>query len=323
MTGKNGTNPGFASQPGIFKVNGTSHHYTGDRKTVFAFSCETGYKDVMNPRNAIITAACVISVLFLAVYIFFGFQVIFQVATGHHVSALDPTNLWWLFNIKISAVPGDWIWVLAASGLMVTSSVIGTFLLRSYYKQTSSPEIYFFLLFMAAVGSEAFRAGIIFISVSNGSQMFSSLLSRALYFSRLVETLYLFTASMFAVGIQYQRESRLVGIILLGSFTIAYFLPIDSTVLPASFLLPVSNSTGFSGVLLLLDLLILINYTVSFIQAQTQYSRQIILILSGVVIGRELVFFMAHPVTIILGLPLFMFCSLWYSRTNHELFLWS
>jgi len=190
------------------------------------------------------------------------------------------------------------------------------------FRKTSSPEIFFFFIFLLSLGTESFRLGLLTLSIMDFPFEFGLLLSRFVYFGRLLGTLALFSAGLFSCGIPYQRLELTLGSSFLIALALASNLPLESGVQGGDLLYRNSLTTEFTLGLLTVELLGLGNllYAAKIHNDRKYYALTLGLAL--VISGRYLVYSGQGLIPGIAGIAVLTGGTLLFGKKTHQIYLW-
>ena len=197
----------------------------------------------------------------------------------------------------------------------------GILLLLSFRK-TSSPEIFFFFVFLLSLGTESFRLGLLYLNIRSIPFDFGLLLSRFVYFGRLTVTLALFSAGLFSCGIPYQRLELTLGSCFLVALALASNLPLESGVQGWDLLYRNSLSSEFTLGLLTVELLGLGNllYAVKIHNDRNYYA--LAFGMGAVILGKYLVFSGEGLILGIAGIAFLAGGTILFGKKTHQIYLW-
>ena len=121
----------------------------------------------------------------------------------------------------------------------VVYSFISILLIYRFFEKTQSPEILFFGLFVISLSFEFFRLMVPLRTVFIFPSMYLITASRILLFARYFGLFSLFAASVYAAGLDVQKQRSTFFVLALAALVIALRLPInsivwDSTLMPWS-----------------------------------------------------------------------------------------
>ena len=111
--------------------------------------------------------------------------------------------------------------------LLIFSLVSGIILLYSFRK-TSSPEVFFYIIFLLLFSLEGLRLALIYIKETGMPLSLGRTLSRGIYFSRFLGTICLFLSGLFSCGIRNQRIEILLVSGILIAMVLAATIPLDN-----------------------------------------------------------------------------------------------
>ncbi|MCL2381284.1 MAG: hypothetical protein FWC64_06785 [Treponema sp.] len=152
----------------------------------------------------------------------------------------------------------------------VTYSFISIILIKHFFEKTQSPEILFFGLFVISLSFEFVRLMIPLRTVFAFPAMYIISGSRVLIFARYFGLFSLFAASVYAAGLDAQKQQNTFFILVLAALIIAMHIPIDGIVWDSA-LVPWS---GYGSMFAVVEAGILaVTVITFFISAYTRGSR--------------------------------------------------
>ncbi|RPJ06077.1 MAG: hypothetical protein EHM28_10815, partial [Spirochaetaceae bacterium] len=122
--------------------------------------------------------------------------------------------------------------------------------------------------------------------------------TRIVYSGRLAGLISLFTASLYALDLNYQKFEVVVGIEFLVSALLAFSISFDRDVVLSSGLHKPGDEQGLFIITLALLLLTVINYFLAAYRSHSFYTAGAMIVILA---GREILFFTLDPVTLIFG----------------------
>jgi len=220
-----------------------------------------------------------------------------------------------IFDVKLLAVHFG---ILA----LVLYSFLTIILNYYFFEKTKSPEILFVVFFAASFSLEALRLILPLGRVYDFPSLYLLAASRVILFGRLFGVFSLFTASIYGVGYEMQRQRYVIIIITVTSLLIAMGIPIDTQTWDSSLNMVIGYTTMFR----LIDTgTFLITAISFFIAAWSHGSRGYIFIGVGsvlVFIGRNILLNADTWAVLPIGLPL-LIIGTWLICTNiHKIYLW-
>lgn len=226
-------------------------------------------------------------------------------------------QIWWTLYDEPGS--GSLLKALSLVGQLIFAFLMGT-ILSSQIKRNPSAELSFFYLFIFSFSLQIFRLPyLINLSEFLGG---SGLLSRIIYFSRLIALTSLFAAALFSSGLQIQKFGMVLLLICLTSFTLSSILPINISSISGALLNRIAREEYLALFCIVMELLTVLSYIASaHNQGRPEYYRLAILCLL-IIVGYELLFFLHIPF-IIPGFICLIPGTVLFIRTSRKLFLWS
>ena len=230
------------------------------------------------------------------------------------------TEYWWLHYDRVQA---DGIaWVLPAIFGVTLFSTIAGYLLRRFFRKTVSFEMFFFTIFILSLSLDAVRSAEILLVMFDLPPYFGIFLSRIVHFGHFFGLFCIFTSSLYAMNIQYQKLGTVLGIAFLLAFTLSAALPFDSTELLLNLTYRVGYEKGMLMVFVGFELFTLLNILwAAFMKSSRDYAFILVSLLL-VIAGRELLFFLGSPLTAIAGGILLISGTVMFGKKLHTLYLW-
>ena len=209
--------------------------------------------------------------------------------------------------------------LLAGEGLFAVS--VSLFLML-FFRNTPSPEVYFFILAVQAFSFGALRPVIDLLVSSGNSYMLPAMLTRAFYFGRFIAILSIFISGLFAAGLALQRRALMLGMTFFVSVVFAAVLPVDISVYSRLFLFSIgaggSMFTGYAA----LSLLSVANFLIA---ALYQGNRSYYVVALGVflvIAGDQLIFLSPGPWRAAAGFALAGAGAYLFGSRTHRIYLW-
>ncbi|MBT3272306.1 MAG: hypothetical protein HN368_04060 [Spirochaetales bacterium] len=191
------------------------------------------------------------------------------------------------------------------------------------FRKTTSPEIFFFIIFLIAMAFDALKSSQALFTILNLSPYYGVLLTRTIYFGRFAGTLSILASGIFLHGAEYQRMEIYLGIVLLLSFALSAAIPIDITAVDNNLLFTVGNSRELGIISVLFLTFGVLNHVLYGIQNSNKDYGLMALGLTLVVIGREILFFKSGSIALITAFLLLIGGATLYGERTHEVRLWS
>jgi len=212
-------------------------------------------------------------------------------------------NAWWFLyrgaeDVGAAAVPLRIGAAVAASLL----SLLAGLRARAIYRRDPSPVILFLMMFLLSLGLECLRAATALLAAADGPVSLSVFLTRVIYWGRFTGLLGLLLAGLYGLELKYNRVIVLAGVVLLVSFAMAAYIPVDRTV----FLVQLTWKLGDEQSVWFLNLaLAALAVLTGVAAALTRRGRRTSFMAAGIVllvVCREAEFFAINAVPLIGGL---------------------
>jgi len=201
-------------------------------------------------------------------------------------------------------------------------SLISIILIYYFFEKTQSPEILFFGFFVISMSFEFTRIMVPLKEVYQFPAMYLITASRVLLFGRNFGLFSLFAASVYAAGLDEQKQQTIFLLLVLAALIIALNVPIDSLVWDSTFML----WNGYSSMFVLVDAGIMaVTVITFFISAYTRGSKSYIFVALGAALtfaGRNIVLNSDTWVTLLPGF-LVLIAGTWFVCARlHREYLW-
>lgn len=210
-------------------------------------------------------------------------------------------------------------WTMLAA---VTYSFIGIILIFYFFEKTSSPEILFIGFFVISLSLEFARIAIPLKRVYPLPSMYLITASKVLIFGRYFGLFSLFAASVYAAGLDIQKQQNIFFLSLLSALIIAWNMPVDNIVWDSTFVF----LYGYRSMFYMVEAGILIITILTFIiSAYTRSSRTYIHIGIGIFLAYAGKNILLSSDTWITPLPGFLLLSAgtWFVCSRlHRMYLW-
>jgi hypothetical protein len=208
---------------------------------------------------------------------------------------------------------------IAGAGLY---SLITLILIYYFFEKTQCPEILFFAFFVLSFTAEVVRILIPLQTVYIISPLYLLMAFRALLFTRYFGIFSLFTASVYAAGLEVQKQRNIILIIMVATMVIAMGVPIDTLSWDSS----LSMISGYTSMFRMVEAGVLFITMISFfIAAYSRGAGEYILIGVGsflVFLGRNILLSADTWVSPFPAL-LLLAAGTWFICTQlHKVYLW-
>ena len=224
-----------------------------------------------------------------------------------------------LYSIKYSARLV--LWFMTGTGIIIIIPITANLFMEYYFKKSSSPEIFFFRLFLLTLPLHSIR--LVFILAFNKllPQTTLVLLTRFDIFIKLFALFSIFTSGLFPLGVNYQKFKYIfIGYSLI-ALSVSIKFPIDITAVTNQLLFKTSEEISYALICIGIEILTFINYLMA---SYIKNTRNYIGIAFGILfslIGYELLSFTSFP-TLIPGTVLLIAGIYIYGRQIYSIYLW-
>ena len=162
--------------------------------------------------------------------------------------------------------------------VLAVYSLIALILIFFYFEKTQSPEIPFIAFFVLSLSFESARLIVPLQQLLYIPSFYQLMASRSLIFGRNFGLFSLFAASIYAAGLEAQRQRNIVFISAIAALVIALGTPVDTFTRYTNF----EPMTGYASIFQMLNAGILLMTTLGFlISAYLQRSKDFIFISAG------------------------------------------
>lgn len=231
-------------------------------------------------------------------------------------------------SAAITALPGGLVIPpsAAAVALSIPISVLYATLtigaMLYFFEKTQAPEIIFFAFFALSMAVEGLRCSVPLTLVREWPPAIADVASRGITFGRLFGSLALFTASVYANGIEFQKHGRVLLMIGIAALAVATGLPVDGQSYDTSFM----PTSGYRSMMTTAEASIAVISVASFLVAgYTRSAREYSLAAVGVslvFVGRELLVKGDSWVTMPAGVALLAAGTWITAAQTHRYYMW-
>jgi hypothetical protein len=190
------------------------------------------------------------------------------------------------------------------------------------FEKTHAPEILFIGLFALSFVFETLRILVPLQRLYSFSYSFLFAGSRLLYFGRIFGALSLFVASLFAVGIDIQKQGQVVTAMLFIVLLVVLRIPFSGHSWDTS----LAMISGYSSMFHLTEIILMGITILSFlVAAYTREIKEYLFVSLGVLLislGRGLLLAADTWIIPAVGLPLLVMGTLLITRRLHSIYLW-
>ena len=191
-----------------------------------------------------------------------------------------------------------------------------------YFEKTQAPEILFFGLFALSFWFEILRIMVPLKGIIEFPPALAIAGTRLLIFARLFGTLSLFISSVYAAGLDMQKQGSVVIAITIAILVISFKLPVNGFSWDTSFTLLFAYKTMFAFAELILVIITAISYLIAARSRETADYRYIALGVLLVFFGRSLLFGADTWLTPLPGIIMLAFGAWIIMSRLHQIYLW-
>ena len=271
-------------------------------------------------RNNFFKGGIAIAVISLCLVVLGGY---FTFSALPHASASAAHRSGGLFQAFVinNITPSDYAPFFAILGAVIYSLVSIALILYNYEK-TQSPEIIFIGFFVISLSFEFVRLIVPLREVFSFPSMYMIFASRVLLFGRYFGLFSLFTAGVYAAGLDMQKQQNAFFLLVLASLIIAMNVPVNILVWSTSF----EITNGYGSMLAMVETCVFVVTIVTFlISAYTRGSVVFIYIAAGIFMayaGRNILLASDNWITLFAGLFV-LSAGTWYTCVRlHREYLW-
>ena len=201
-------------------------------------------------------------------------------------------------------------------------SLVGIVIIYFFFEKTQAPEILFLSFFTISLSFEFARILIPLTGILTFPPLYTIVAFRALLFGRYFGLFSLFAASVYAAGLDAQKQQSVFSLSVLAALLIAANVPVDSLIWDSTFVF----AMGYNSMLTMVEIgLMAVTIVTFFVSAYIRESNSYIFIGIGVLmayLGRRFLIFSDNWIT---PLPAILLLSLgtWLACSRiHKIYLW-
>lgn len=270
-------------------------------------------------RNGLLVTGTVAAVLGLAAFVAAG-SVYLLGQVDAIALPLDLTESWYWARWQVDA-RAPYHSLMAAAGLALVAAV-GVAVCVRLFRRVNSPEIYFVAVFLLSCAVELARILVPLGELFLWPPSVFVIVTRAVLFSRILGSLALFAAGVYAAGADYPRIGTVSLLMAALSFVIVYFVPLDNSVITASFLYSTGAGARIDLLTGFLSVGTLVNYSIGWMRGHHEQSVGLVASICGLVVGRELLLHVAGVVSIAGGLAVLAAAVVIFVLVSRSYYLW-
>lgn len=168
------------------------------------------------------------------------------------------------------------------------------------FRRSPSIPVFFVSFFFLAMTLDITKIAQIIVAFGRLPHL-STFVARASIFGHIVGVLSLFAAGLYSSGIRMQRHGTVILVGVIIAFSLSWLIPVDTSYLPDHLVYPAGIRASLEAALIVILVLAVVNFVQAAIMNQNP--RQVITAaaVAAMAVGREILFYSADPVWIILG----------------------
>ncbi|MCL2442778.1 MAG: hypothetical protein FWD13_04850 [Treponema sp.] len=206
--------------------------------------------------------------------------------------------------------------------LSVLFSLVGMWLIHSFFERTSAPEILYIAIFTMSFAFEAIRLILPLHLNLNFPSVYVRFASRVLLFSRFFCIFSLFTASICAAGLEVQKTRNVIFIMVIASLVITLGVPIDVLNWDTS----LNMVSGFPSMFRMIELAAFFTTIISFfIAANIRGTKEYTFVAIGIIlalVGRNILLNTDNWLGPVPGILMLSFGTWFLCSKLHKIHLW-
>jgi len=271
-------------------------------------------------RNNCFKGGIILAALSLSIVAIGGYFVFSAFPEASASAALRSGGIF-LELVENLAEPSAYVpfWTMLAAAVY---SLISIILINYFFEKTQSPEILFIGAFVVSLAFELARLAIPLQTAYPFSAMYLIAAFRFLLFGRYFGLLSLFAASIYAAGLDAQKQQNIFLLLVMTALVIALNVPVDSQTWDSTFLL----LSGYGLMFTVLETGILAMTVLTFVvSAYTRGSRSYVYIGIGALLlftGRNILLHSDTWITPVPGLALLVTGTWLVCSRLHQEYLW-
>lgn len=267
-------------------------------------------------RNRLIRISLLLCLLFTVFYIFSFFYL--SPGRSFSITALEE-KLTGMDNFSTDISYDSLYWSVLTSIGVFFFSMSASMLLYHYFKKKISPEIFFFILFVISLTFQSVRMFQLQLILMETPPVYGVIITRMFYFFRLFGVSCFFAASLFPIGVQFQKFGTILISILLLSFTVAALIPVDLTLMNRNLLYELSDGSTFQIMTMSIRVLTIVNFIRAAVTSESKNYFIVLIAALMIVTGDALLLVLSSP---LLPFGLIIGGTVMYGRSLYRYYLW-
>ena len=270
-------------------------------------------------RNTVVVVGAVLAALLVLLFGFTAYETFVDFDDSLLPDTMSHTWIIWNWDVERS----DANWSLVAAGVFGLAAAVALIVSARAFRRVSSPELYFFVIMLIALSFEQVRMVQKYLLMLDLPQYVGMTVTRVIMVGRVMATLSLFAASLYAVGIEYPRIGSITVVLAVLAFLLVYFVPVDTVELDAVLIHRLGWQSSIELVLLCVSILTIGNYVIAGARGHRDRGALVAFSAVAVVLARDLLYFVPGLPWVILSLVLMAYGITTFIVITREHFLWS
>jgi hypothetical protein len=215
--------------------------------------------------------------------------------------------------------PDSFFWNQVGILLLYLIPFIAFFRFKILFKKTGSSELFFLEIFLFSLLFEVFRCGNFLVDYFNWPVDLNLFFIRIVYFGRFFGLFALFFSSLYTLQMDYQKYNIVIGIIALVSFALSLTVSLETVIPLTNGLFKLSDERGLFILMNALKIFTIMNFIIA------AFKRDVFLLLLAVsflLTGRELLIFAPAMVFLILGGSLLLGGTILINIKIRDIYYW-
>ncbi|MCL2805702.1 MAG: hypothetical protein FWD26_07180 [Treponema sp.] len=212
--------------------------------------------------------------------------------------------------------------VYAGLALAALFSFAGILLIHSFFERTPAPEILYIAFFTISFSFEALRLFLPLHLIYHFPSFYLRIAARVLFFARFFGIFALFTAGLYAAGLDVQKTRNAIFTITIATLAITLSVPIDVHSWDTSF----NYTSGYKTMFKMIEILVFLTAMISFfIAAKVRDSREYVNAAVGVIfimVGRNILLGTDNWIGAVQGVILLSLGTWYLCSKIHKIHLW-
>jgi hypothetical protein len=270
-------------------------------------------------RNTILRLGLIVSIGLLGAYGYWAYRIL---SGEMQLSALSvAAEQSWLL-LRWETQPNQLLWAIGGLGFLGLFVPTTVSVLTRFFRKVAAPEMFFFVVFVLALSFDLFKLVHPLRHAVEFARVYSVSATRVVLFGHILGVFALFASSLYVAGVTYQKTGTALGFAALIAFALVYSIPVDSLTLLPNFVYQAGEERSLQIVVLVLQGLSVLNCAYGAFLSQDRGYLVLCLGLLLVIVGRQLLYYLASPTSIALGALLLLGGTALFVGKSRNMYLW-